>query len=87
MAFDLVDYKTEYTKTHYDIIKAELPKGYKDKLKKLASENGMSMAAYIRCLIDEKYIDQPRLFSAGAFLQINIRKLIKNTFFIIDMGI
>ena len=57
MAFDLVDYKAEYTKTHYDIIKAELPKGYKDKLKKLASENGMSMAAYIRCLIDEKYID------------------------------
>lgn len=55
MTFDYIEYKAEYTKTHYDIIKAELPKGYKDKLKKLASDNGMSMAAYIRSLIDEKF--------------------------------
>lgn len=55
MTFDYVEYKAEYTKKHYDIIKAELPKGYKDKLKKLASDNGMSMAGYIRSLIDEKF--------------------------------
>ncbi len=55
MAFDYVEYKAEYTKKHYDIIKAELPKGYKEKLKKLASDNHMSMAAYIRSLIDEKF--------------------------------
>ena len=55
MAFDYVEYKAEYTKKHYDIIKAELPKEYKEKLKKLASDNHMSMAAYIRSLIDEKF--------------------------------
>lgn len=53
--FNQSKYIADYIKQNYDTIKFQLPKGYKDKVKKLANDNGCkSMNEYIRQLIDKQ---------------------------------
>lgn len=53
--FNQSKYISDYIKQNYDTIKFQLPKGYKDKVKKLTAENGCkSMNEYIRQLIDKQ---------------------------------
>lgn len=44
-----------YIKNSTDLIKARLPKGYKDKLHKIAESQGVSMAGFINNCIDTAY--------------------------------
>ncbi len=50
--FNETEYKNEYSKKNYDRILLALPKGYKSKIKVRASELEISMAGYIKKLID-----------------------------------
>ncbi len=53
--FNQSRYISDYIKKNYDVLKFQLPKGYKDKVKKLAAENGCkSMNEYFRMLIDKQ---------------------------------
>lgn len=44
-----------YIENSTDLIKARLPKGYKDKLHKIAESQGVSMAGFIKNCIDMAY--------------------------------
>ena len=44
-----------YIENSTDLIKARLPKGYKDKLHKIAESKGVSMAGFIKNCIDMAY--------------------------------
>ena len=54
--FDQKKYIREYNKDKYDLFSLRLPKGYKDKFKAIAATEGLSMAAYIKKLVDENEI-------------------------------
>ena len=54
--FDQKKYIREYNKDKYDLFSLRLPKGYKDKFKAIAAKEGLSMAAYIKKLVDENEI-------------------------------
>ena len=46
-------YIAQYIKDNYDVVRLQLPKGYKDKLKVIAEANGYkSMNECVRHLID-----------------------------------
>lgn len=51
--FNEVEYKNEYSKKNYDRILFALPKGYRDKIKVRTNELEISMAEYIKNLIDQ----------------------------------
>lgn len=46
------NYDMEYRKNNYERIEITAPKGTKEKLKGIATENGMSLAEYIRFKLD-----------------------------------
>lgn len=53
--FNQSKYISDYIKKNYDILKFQLPKGYKDRFKKLAEINNCkSMNEYLKQLIDKQ---------------------------------
>lgn len=51
--FDQTKYINNYIKETYDVIRFQVPKGYKETIKSKAKEKGYeSMSAYIKALID-----------------------------------
>lgn len=54
MAFDQQSYITSYCREHYDRVSIWLPKGYRERLKKLAGDSGMSMAEYMKKVIEKE---------------------------------
>lgn len=55
MAFDKSAYTDGYTKEHYDIVRAWLPKGKKDTVKAIAAERGLTVSQVIVRAIEETY--------------------------------
>lgn len=56
MAFDQQKYINDFKKEKYDNLSVNLPKGYKEKFKAIAAKEGLSMAGYIKRLVDENEI-------------------------------
>ena len=50
--FNQSKYVNDYIKTNYERINLLLPPGYKDRIKKQAAENGLSMSQYIISLLE-----------------------------------
>lgn len=51
--FDQSKYIADYIKNNYDVVRVQLPKGYKDRLKEIAKANGYkSMNECVRHLIE-----------------------------------
>jgi predicted DNA binding CopG/RHH family protein len=51
-SFDQSKYVNDYIKANYERINLLLPPGYKDRIKKQAAENGLSMSQYIIRLLE-----------------------------------
>lgn len=51
------DYDKEYVRQHFDRVEAQLPKGYKDRLKAEATRQGISVNILIKQLIDKGLTD------------------------------
>lgn len=52
MGLDSTKYKNDYQKEKYDRIIVNVPKGQRDKIKEIASQNGKSLNSYIVDLIN-----------------------------------
>ena len=54
--FDRVNktkYNVQYDKEHYDRVTVLLPSGYKDRIKKAATDEGKTMSVWISEMIDD----------------------------------
>ena len=56
MAFDQVEYKNQYNKENYDIVRFTVPKGKKEDIKKCADKLGISMSELIVRALEKQYL-------------------------------
>mgnify|MGYP002471002992 CR=1 FL=1 len=66
-------YKNRYIKEHYDRINLVIPKGEKDRIKKICSEIGASVNEYLYMLVCSDLADGTSRMAAEHTLYENIR--------------
>lgn len=55
MAFDQIQYQTQYNKTHYKRLQLVIPKGAKADIQKTADDYGVSLTQLAISAIEQKY--------------------------------
>lgn len=56
MAFDQVEYKNQYNKENYDIVRFTVPKGKREVLKGRAQELGISVSELVVRALEKQYL-------------------------------
>lgn len=56
MAFDQVEYKNQYNKENYDIVRFTVPKGKREVLKRRAQELGISVSELVVRALEKQYL-------------------------------
>lgn len=56
MAFDQVEYKNQYNRENYDIVRFTVPKGKRKLLKERAQELGISVSELVIRALEKQYL-------------------------------